>query len=240
MEVEDTQLSPIQLHDLQQIDYLSDFSTQYTEKDLGLCSSSPPPIIETKPSCNITPCYRYYETQLMFLIAGEKLVQQAVSAKAEFASAGALKASLLVEDDVTEHTQTAKEKKRKLVTPSQKSGLKRAKMVSLSTALTTADSDSKIEVDAPGEIADRSRLLNSIYSMGGTKPAEDVIDEQIAKDITMNIQNHHILKASKSEKASQTNWQSLNYRTRIYPSDSCVNVKIHALRKILANHLMVK
>ena len=122
--------------------------------------------------------------------------------KTEFTSVNTLKALLLVEDDITEYMQTAKEKKRKLVTPSQKSGLKRAKMVSLSTALTTADSDSKIEVDAPGEMADGSGLLNPTYPMGGTKPAEDAIDEQIAKDITMDIQNHHILKASKSEKAS--------------------------------------
>src|SRR5207248_7847729 len=85
-----------------------------------------------------------------------------------------------------------------------------------------------------------SELFDFSSAKGGKKSAKDAIDEQIAKEIAVDIQNHHVLKASKTEKASWTDRQRLNYSAGVHSSDPRANVKIHVIQKVLANHFMIK
>ena len=102
-------------------------------------------------------------------------------------------------------TYITKGKKRQFVSQSQKSSSKKMKLASLSASSGPADSDSEVEVEVKTKMkmADRiSRLFDFSSAKGGKKSAEDAIDEQIAKEVAVDIQNHHVLKVSKVEKVS--------------------------------------
>ena len=129
-------------------------------------------------------------------------------------------------------THTTKGKKRQFASQSQKSSSKKMKLASLSASSGPADSDSEVKIEVKTKIKmtdEISRLFDFSSAKGDKKLVEDTINKQIAKEITVDIQNYHVLKASKAEKVSWTDKQRLNYSAGIHPSDLHINVKIHAI-----------
>ena len=70
--------------------------------------------------------------------------------------------------------------------------------------------------------------------------AMDALDIAIAQEVANDIQSSKVKKATKAEMTSWSQRTRLNYRAGIHPNDPKANVKIRALRKALACHLMVK
>ena len=68
----------------------------------------------------------------------------------------------------------------------------------------------------------------------------DDIDKALAQEVAQDLHACRVLKASRSEIASWSNYQRLNYCAGVHPKDAKVNQKVCAIRKAISNHFIAK